>query len=420
MPAKANQLFDAMLVDDWSTATNLFTQLQKARSGPPTRSSVFQRASDWVLERLQKIGLYTQRIPPLYGAAWQPLAEAYWAYSLHKTWHKPFLGMVVGDTIAAIPSNSIYFGGTDPGRFAVSAAIDSQIHGRPFFVLSQNQLVDASYLDYLRVMYTNHIYVPTPDVAQQAFQSYLTDAQRRFQSSQLKKGENVQTVSGRVQVSGQVAVMEINALLVKTIFEKNPKREIYIEQSWPLEWTYPHLIPRGPIFKINREPMERLSEDAVQADRAYWSNSCARLVGNWIRPETTLGEVCEFAERVYARNDLTGFSGDPEYLRDKAAQEYFSKLRYAVADVYLWRCSEAKDVAEKERMLVETMLAFQQAFALGPGNYEVVNDFSVMLAEMQRFNDADRVVEVSSTISPTNASLKSLLRGMKAKRQPSP
>ena len=127
-----------------------------------------------------------------------------------------------------------------------------------------------------------------------------------------------------------------------------------------------------------------------------------------------MGEVCDFAERVYVRQDLAGFKGNPQYLQDKAAQEGVSKLRYAIADVYLWRCSEATDTAEKERMLTEGMLAFQQAFALGPGNYEVVNNFSGMLAQMARFDDAKRIVQVSSMLSPTNATLLQRLEKAKA------
>jgi hypothetical protein len=321
----------------------------------------------------------------------------------------------VRDILDAIPTNSIYFGGTDPGRFAITAAVDSHVEGRPFLALTQNQLADGWYRDYLSLMFSNHIYVPTSQDSQQAFGSYLAEAQRRLNAGTLKKGENVTLAGNRVQVSGLVAVMEINALLVKVIFDKNPGREFYIEQSVPLDWTYPHLVPRGPIFKINREPLPRLPDSVLQADRSFWSNCCAKLIGDWITEGTSVRDVCDFVERVYVRHDLAEFTGDPQHLQDNAAHEYVSKLRYATADVYLWRCSEAKDVAEKQRMLTESTLAFQQAFALGPGNYEVVNDFSGMLAQMKRFDDAERVVGISSSLNPTNASLKPLLEEARAK-----
>ena len=41
----------------------------------------------------------------------------------------------------------------------------------------------------------------------------MADARRRLQEKKLKPGEDVKEVDGKVQVSGQVAVMAINALL---------------------------------------------------------------------------------------------------------------------------------------------------------------------------------------------------------------
>ena len=52
--------------------------------------------------------------------------------------------------------------------------------------------------------------------------------------------------------------MAINALLTKVIFDKNPDHEFYVEESFPLEWMYPHLTPAGIILKINREPIETM------------------------------------------------------------------------------------------------------------------------------------------------------------------
>ena len=45
---------------------------------------------------------------------------------------------------------------------------------------------------------------------------------------QIKPGEDVRVVDNRISVSGQVAVMAINALLTKIIFDKNPTNEFYV------------------------------------------------------------------------------------------------------------------------------------------------------------------------------------------------
>jgi hypothetical protein len=80
------------------------------------------------------------------------------------------------------------------------------------------------------------ILTPSADDSQQAFNEYMVDAQRRMQLNQLKLGEDVRLDrdSGKLQVSGQVAVMSINGLLTKVIFDKNPANEFYVEESFPL------------------------------------------------------------------------------------------------------------------------------------------------------------------------------------------
>ena len=65
-------------------------------------------------------------------------------------------------------------------------------------------------------------------------------------------------VDNKVEVSGHVALMGVNALLAKAIFDQNPNREFFLVESFPLDWMYSHLSPHGFIFKLNREPLAKL------------------------------------------------------------------------------------------------------------------------------------------------------------------
>ena len=76
--------------------------------------------------------------------------------------------------------------------------------------------------------------------------------------------------------------MAINALLCKIIFDENPDHEFYIEESFPLDWMFPHLSPYGIIMKINREPLKTLPEEVFEKDHEFWSQYSERLIGNWI------------------------------------------------------------------------------------------------------------------------------------------
>src|SRR6185503_8037157 len=105
--------------------------------------------------------------------------------------------------------------------------------------------------------------------SQRCFQEYLGDAQRRLdhdrrypnEPKQIKPGEDVRIIDNRVQVSGQVAVMAINALLTRVIFDANPDHEFFVEESFPLEWMYPYLSPFGIIMKINRNVLPELTDE---------------------------------------------------------------------------------------------------------------------------------------------------------------
>ena len=400
-PASADKLFGAILADQHFVATNLFAQFEREHSNP----QVVPARILWVKDRLEKIGWYTPKPNAFQTEAWQPLIEAYWAYQHNRTWQRPHWDMAAHEIVNVIPSNSIYFGGTDPGRFGITAAMQSHQDGQPFFVLTQNALADGTYLAYLSSMFSNSLYVPTSTDSQKAFETYLVEAQKRAATGTLKKAESVGVGGGSVSVSGVDAVMEFNALIARVIFDRNPEREFYLEQSWPLTWTYPHLVPHGPIFRINREPLDRLTDSMLQTDRACWSNQCVRLIGNGLTQTASIQSVCDFVEKTYGPSNQIASEEIQHYLQDKPAQEFFSKLRHSVADVYLWRCSEATETDEKQRMLDECLLAFSQAFALGPGNAQLVGDYIGMLVQVQRFDDAERIARVSARVNPASTSL---------------
>jgi hypothetical protein len=313
------------------------------------------------------------------------------------------------DIIDSIPTNSIYFGGTDPGRFLISAFSESHRDGRPFFTVTQNQLVDGTYLDYLRGMYGNALYIPTPTDSQQAFQEYLAEAQQRLKKKELKAGEDVQIIQSRVQVSGQVAVMQINGLLAKIIVDKNPAREIYVEESFPLDWMYPHLSPHGLIMKLHREPLAELSESAVSQDRDYWSRYVKELIGDWITDATSVRKVCDFGERVYLRKELEAFKGDTGFAGNEAAQRAFSKLRSSIGGVYAWRAEHAQTEAEKQRMTHEADFAFRQALALCPSSPEAVFRYVNLLLGQKRRSDAQLVARTFLRMSPGEGQAKALV-----------
>ena len=363
-------------------------------------------------------------------AAWQPVAETYTTWEMLNTGDEKFPRAFGQGIIDSLPAGCVYFGGTDPGRFLVTALMKSHRQGDPFFVVTQNQLADGTYLTYLQSMFEGKLYTPSMEDSQKAFQEYMTDAQERMTKGQLRPGEDVRVVNNRVQVSGQVAVMAINGLLAKVIFDQNPKKEFFVEESFPLEWMYPHLTPHALIMQINRERLAELPESAVQKDHDYWSKYCGGLIGDWVTYDTPIAEITAFAERVYLRKNYQSFRGDPAFARDTEGQKAFSKLRSAIAGLYTWRFNElvSKGALQYEqmpaasltpeqkrildsgrRMTREAEFAFKQSYALCPYSPEALYRYVQLLAGARRFDEAVQLARTSSKLDATNRGLANLI-----------
>lgn len=327
-----------------------------------------------------------------------------------------------------VTAGAIYFGGTDAGRSLVTAHLKSHAKGDPFFLVAQNSLTRGPYLDYVNWLFGNRIWLPDAAALKSAQESYLQDAERRLEHDlkfperprQIRLGEDVRKVDGKVKASGAVADMVVNAVLAKMIFERNPQREFFVEESFPLDWMYPHLSPHGFVLKLNREPLASLDEETLARDREFWRAQVKPMIGGWLQPETPVKEVCAFVERVFADKNLTGFEGDPQFVGDAASRQSFAKLRCAIAGVYNFRLSSldgapprkedlAKYQAEYARLQAATDFAFRQAFALCPSSPEAVFRYINFLSAKGRLDDALLIAKSFLKIDPGNAAAKGLM-----------
>ena len=251
------------------------------------------------------------------------------------------------------------------------------------------------------------------------YREYTDDAARRYSLGQLEAGEVVTPMQdGRISVSGQVAVMAINGLLTKVIFDKNPSHEFYIEESFPLKWMYPHLTPFGIIMKIERQPVAELTEDQMQRDHDFWTQYSARFIGGWIKDSTSFKEICDFALRTYQRRDLTGFTGDPKFVRDDNAQKAFSKLRNAQGkSIYAWRAQTSQNPVAQARYLREAEFALKQAFAFCPYSPETTWNLASLLAATGRSEDAYLVARTCEAFDTENGGIRDLVKQLDRVRQ---
>ena len=401
LPPDFDAFYKAAGKGNWQDATNLFEQMAKRLNGDSS----------------------------MRGSWWSATLDAYGVVELFPPGDKYAIAFG-NDIIKSIPDGSIYFGGTDAGRFAITALMESHSDGKPFFMLSQNPLADQTYLHYLRSMYGGKIYTPTDEDLQKCSQDYKTDAKRRLihdqqfpdEPKQIEPGEDVRLdTNGQVQISGYMPVIGVRELLTKIIFDKNPDRDFYVEESFPLNWMYPYLEPHGLIMKINRQPLPELSDEIIQRDSDYWTKYLTPLIGDWLKPGTTVEEIAAYAKKIQVKKEFSGFAGDSQFVQNEYWCRNFSKLRSSIGGLYAWRARHATDTDEKRHMNDAADFAFRQAWALCPYSPETVFRYANLLMSENRFSDANLVAETAAQMpemqGPDGAQIRALVKQLQQLEQ---
>ena len=259
---------------------------------------------------------------------------------------------------------SIFFGGTDPGRFVPTYMIYSALYRPDVYLITQNALADDTYMSVERDLYGDEIWIPSKEDSAEAFNIYVDEVQRGVRQA----NGDLKIENGRVQVTGALGVMEINGILTKMMHDHDRLRHsFYVEESYVIPWMYPYLSPHGLIMKINAE---RTPYDAKRAakDMDFW---------DW-----------------YTRRLLD----DPMYRRDFAGQKSFSKLRAAIAGLY-----------QKQGRYQEAAQAYREAVALYPASPEATFRYAQeILMPFSRWDQILEMMDYTDLIDPNNRRTASL------------
>jgi tetratricopeptide (TPR) repeat protein len=151
---------------------------------------------------------------------------------------------------------------------------------------------------------------------------------------------------GKSGVSGDTT--ELFGTILQWLWEKNRDRhDFFIEESFPIRWTYAYAIPHGLLYKLNRTKLEVLPKESVERDFAFWTEYSGRLLG------------------------------DPNFKSDFDARRSFSKLRQTIANIY-----------RHHGMSAEAERAYREALALWPGNAEALVALTSFLWDRGDFEEA--------------------------------
>jgi len=292
------------------------------------------------------------------------------------------------DMLNDLPKDSVVLGGTDPGRFVPTYMIlgestqpphlkrDPNFDRRDLFIITQNGVGEPLYRRYLRDHYTTER--PAP---KNAFEKWL-GREQQYPSKNLnfpteaEVDDAIKAEMEKQSEKGEFDPALPHSVVSRLIWEKNRDRHaFFVEESFPLKWSYDHALPHGLIYEIRKEPLKELPKDVVVKDMLFWQDYATRLLE------------------------------DPEFSRDYDAQRSFSKLRSTTGNLYRHR-----------KMDREAEIAYRQALALWSGNPEALNAMTVILWAREDIEGVSTMMRAATFDDPNNAQLWRL-RALAERRQ---
>ena len=283
---------------------------------------------------------------------------------------------------APMARDAIYFGGTDCGRF-IPESLTLNDDVRPdVLVIAQNALADETYAEVLRRRLLGKCWFPASEDTARAFETFV----KEVQSGERRPGGDVKIENGRVQVTGALAVMQINEIISKDIFDHNKaEHDFYLEESYLIPWMYDYLSPHGFMMKLNAEKTDKLRADECREDWDFWDWQTRRLLDD---PQFRRRR----AEQWRILKGGNGGFGDDEDVYHRVACRAFAKLRCSIAGLY----------ARKGRMK-EALVAFREAYMIDPQSPEATFRYvQELLFRSGQWNAIFDLIEYTVRINPEN------------------
>ncbi len=166
----------------------------------------------------------------------------------------------------------------------------------------------------------------------------------------------------------------LNSAVAEWIFLHNrdkadgTPRHFFVEESFPMQWSYPYAVPHGLCYEIMHDQLPALPPGTAEKDLAWWDD--------------------------YIKNHL---EATPGFEHDDLAHHSFAKLRNTGGNIYSFR-----------NMRAEAERAYRQALYLWPANTETTSNLVNLLNAEGRFKDARDLVAESLPIDPDSKVLQKL------------
>lgn len=216
---------------------------------------------------------------------WNTILDSYGAAEQAHLWPAQKLLDYGNGILDSLRPGMVYVGGTDNGRW-IPALMNDTNEGERHVVITQNAFADSRYVEYMNELYGDQLSTLTREDSDRAFKDYLDDARKRLdhdqqfpdEPKQVRPGEDVRVVDGKVQVGGQIAVMSINERLLQALMAKNPDLSFAIQESYPFKGTYADALPLGPLMELGaRGEQNTFTTERATQSLEYWQEKARQV-----------------------------------------------------------------------------------------------------------------------------------------------
>jgi hypothetical protein len=367
VPDAAERFFDALEAGDWNEIKARFAAISDGDSG----GASLGRPAD-----IQSL--------------WPAIHDAYGAALTAQRWPAQQLLDYGNAVLDSLRPGMAYLGGTDSGRW-IPELLNDTSDGERHIIITQNALADPTYLDYVNLQYGDQFAALSPEDANHAYANYVSDYQKRLahdqqfpdEPAQVRPGESEGVRvgdDGQLQVFGpksQLSVMAINDQLLQLLLQKNPDLSFAMEQSFPLPSALGGAVSLGPIMELRASDGQNnlTAESAAAQSIAYWQTTAQQLLANQ--------EV----------------SGAPDTLK-----------------AYSHDLSAQAGLFASHNLSAQAEQAFQLANQLSPANPEVIFEYTTLLVNQGRLDEARQLAQTAVGLAPNSQQFQDLLQRLNQRK----
>lgn len=340
---------------------------------PPEIDSFLQLVQegnwDGIKSRYESLQSQLQGNPPPSGlqAFWNIIHESYGVAQVRHQWPPDQLLQFGKTILGALPAGGVYVGGTDAGTFIptlMQASAD-----QPHLVISQSQLVDKNYQEYLAAVFGDRLKLPSDEERNQALREALLSHGKR-------------EADGRMTVSGQEAATTINENLLRSIVQLNPEMPFGIEEALPLKSIYASASASGPLLMVQAGQTAAAAgqEGGSGLDTAavlgYWQQTAQQMAVN---RDTTYSGAAEAYGRL-ATSQANLLAGRNE--AQPAEQLY--RTAQSIAPTLIEPAARLADYLAQRQRMPEALQILDQFAARNPDQAEAIVAQRTRLANLPR------------------------------------